>query len=159
LLVESAQCRVSLSQGGSCRSPSLKESTTYFASHSIDDTTLHSLWRVPHRKDSTCTYHGCSNSATGGLRRCCGKGALTNHSCHCPLYCDFPGRIYRYGRLADRWQFCIFLLNVVFVAGTFRPDRIRSIADRFGVNGDMALENILYGMLASIFPRSCVTRK
>ena len=31
--------------------------------------------------------------------------------------------------------------------GTFRPDRIRSIADRFGVNGDMALENILYGML------------
>ena len=35
------------------------------------------------------------------------------------------------------------------VAGTFRPDRIRSIADRFGVNGDMALENILYGMPAS----------
>ncbi|KAH9057979.1 Rad51-domain-containing protein [Lactarius deliciosus] len=29
--------------------------------------------------------------------------------------------------------------------GTFRPDRIKSIADRFGVNGDMALENILYG--------------
>ncbi|KAL7285422.1 hypothetical protein ACG7TL_000518 [Trametes sanguinea] len=28
--------------------------------------------------------------------------------------------------------------------GTFRPDRIRSIADRFGVDGDMALENILY---------------
>ncbi|KAI0319757.1 Rad51-domain-containing protein [Amylostereum chailletii] len=26
--------------------------------------------------------------------------------------------------------------------GTFRPDRIRSIADRFGVNGDMALENM-----------------
>ena len=30
--------------------------------------------------------------------------------------------------------------------GTFRPDRIRSIADRFGVNGDMALENVLYGV-------------
>jgi meiotic recombination protein DMC1 len=29
--------------------------------------------------------------------------------------------------------------------GTFRPDRIRSIADRFGVDGTMALENILYG--------------
>lgn len=29
--------------------------------------------------------------------------------------------------------------------GTFRPDRIRSIAERFGVDGDMALENILYG--------------
>ncbi|KAI1788810.1 Rad51-domain-containing protein [Ganoderma leucocontextum] len=28
--------------------------------------------------------------------------------------------------------------------GTFRPARIRSIADRFGVDGDMALENILY---------------
>ncbi|TEB39377.1 hypothetical protein FA13DRAFT_1751484 [Coprinellus micaceus] len=28
--------------------------------------------------------------------------------------------------------------------GTFRPDRIRSIADRFGVDGTMALENILY---------------
>lgn len=32
--------------------------------------------------------------------------------------------------------------------GTFRPDRIRSIADRFGVDGNMALENILYGSLA-----------
>ncbi|KAI6044411.1 Rad51-domain-containing protein [Pisolithus marmoratus] len=29
--------------------------------------------------------------------------------------------------------------------GTFRPDRIRAIADRFGVDGSMALENILYG--------------
>ena len=29
--------------------------------------------------------------------------------------------------------------------GTFRPDRIRSIAERFGVDGSMALENILYG--------------
>jgi meiotic recombination protein DMC1 len=29
--------------------------------------------------------------------------------------------------------------------GTFRPDRIRSIAERFGVDGTMALENILYG--------------
>ncbi|KAF7339290.1 RecA family ATPase [Mycena sanguinolenta] len=29
--------------------------------------------------------------------------------------------------------------------GTFRPDRIKSIADRFGVDGQMALENILYG--------------
>jgi len=28
--------------------------------------------------------------------------------------------------------------------GTFRPDRIRSIAERFGVDGNMALENILY---------------
>ncbi|KAL5533929.1 DMC1 [Sanghuangporus baumii] len=28
--------------------------------------------------------------------------------------------------------------------GTFRPDRIKSIADRFGVDGSMALENILY---------------
>lgn len=28
--------------------------------------------------------------------------------------------------------------------GTFRPDRIKVIADRFGVDGTMALENILY---------------
>ena len=70
-----------------------------------------------------------------------------------------PGSIYRYRRLTDTWQFCLSLLNVAFVAGTFRPDRIRSIADRFGVNGDMALENILYGMLASIFPHSCLTQK
>lgn len=34
----------------------------------------------------------------------------------------------------------------IFPLGTFRPDRIRSVADRFGVDGDMALENILYGM-------------
>ncbi|KAH9968232.1 Rad51-domain-containing protein [Russula dissimulans] len=39
--------------------------------------------------------------------------------------------------------------------GTFRPDRIKSIADRFGVNGDVALENILYGMSPSVFtPRA-----
>lgn len=30
--------------------------------------------------------------------------------------------------------------------GTFRPDRIRSIADRFGVDGNMVLENILCGI-------------
>jgi len=35
--------------------------------------------------------------------------------------------------------------------GTFRPDRIKSIADRFGVDGDMALENILYGTVVSNF--------
>jgi meiotic recombination protein DMC1 len=31
------------------------------------------------------------------------------------------------------------------ISGTFRPDRIKSIAERFGVDGSMALENILYG--------------
>ena len=29
--------------------------------------------------------------------------------------------------------------------GTFRPDRIRAIADRFGVEAEAALGNILYG--------------
>ena len=29
--------------------------------------------------------------------------------------------------------------------GTFRPDRIRSIAERFGVDAEAALGNILYG--------------
>lgn len=32
--------------------------------------------------------------------------------------------------------------------GTFRPDRIRAIAQRFGVDGDLALDNIVYGALA-----------
>jgi hypothetical protein len=32
------------------------------------------------------------------------------------------------------------------IKGTFRPDRIKSIAERFGVDGNMALENILYGI-------------
>jgi meiotic recombination protein DMC1 len=36
-------------------------------------------------------------------------------------------------------------LPLTLAAGTFRPDRIRSVAERFGVNGDLALENILYG--------------
>ena len=42
-----------------------------------------------------------------------------------------------------------FHLQVAYIdtEGTFRPDRIRSIADRFGGNGDMALENILYGTM------------
>ncbi|KAH7107079.1 Rad51-domain-containing protein [Auriculariales sp. MPI-PUGE-AT-0066] len=36
--------------------------------------------------------------------------------------------------------------KVAFVdtEGTFRPDRIRSIAQRFGVDGDLALDNIVY---------------
>ena len=45
---------------------------------------------------------------------------------------------------------CPFVPERHGIAGTFRPDRIKSIADRFGVNGDMALENILYGALASV---------
>lgn len=27
--------------------------------------------------------------------------------------------------------------------GTFRPDRVRAVADRFGVDSQMALENVL----------------
>lgn len=37
------------------------------------------------------------------------------------------------------------------IQGTFRPDRIRAIADRFGVDGSTALENILYGGLVTIY--------
>ena len=37
-------------------------------------------------------------------------------------------------------------IEMTWFIGTFRPDRIRSIADRFGVDATMALENILYGM-------------
>ncbi|KAF7979413.1 hypothetical protein HWV62_42534 [Athelia sp. TMB] len=35
--------------------------------------------------------------------------------------------------------------------GTFRPDRIKSIAERFGVDGNMALENILYDSIMALF--------
>jgi hypothetical protein len=38
-----------------------------------------------------------------------------------------------------------FQVAYIDTEGTFRPDRIRSVAERFGVDGDMALENILYG--------------
>ena len=44
---------------------------------------------------------------------------------------------------------CPFVPERQVITGTFRPDRIKSIADRFGVNGDMALENILYGALTT----------
>ncbi|KAF8415049.1 putative DMC1 protein [Boletus edulis BED1] len=37
-----------------------------------------------------------------------------------------------------------YYMELIAFQGTFRPDRIRSIADRFGVDGTMALENILY---------------
>lgn len=59
-----------------------------------------------------------------------------------------------------------FQVAYIDTEGTFRPDRIRSIAERFGgmwhcypdgiailtagpVDGDMALENILYGLSCS----------
>ena len=43
--------------------------------------------------------------------------------------------------------------------GTFRPDRIRSIAERFGVDGTMALENILYGLSPFLpFERGTLTK-
>lgn len=35
----------------------------------------------------------------------------------------------------------------LLIQGTFRPERVRAIADRFGVDGSTALENILYGGL------------
>jgi meiotic recombination protein DMC1 len=40
---------------------------------------------------------------------------------------------------------CRLMSSLILLrSGTFRPDRIKSIANRFGVDGDMALENILY---------------
>lgn len=43
------------------------------------------------------------------------------------------------------------ITDALLVSGTFRPDRIRSIADRFGVDGNMALENILYGIFLAVY--------
>ena len=46
---------------------------------------------------------------------------------------------------------------ISFVPGTFRPDRIRSIAERFGVNPEMALENILYGLFSLMVQTELLT--
>jgi meiotic recombination protein DMC1 len=34
-------------------------------------------------------------------------------------------------------------MNKLIDRGTFRPDRVKSVADRYGVDGNMALENVL----------------
>ena len=75
-----------------------------------------------------------------------GKVSLAiSFSIYCFSYNRYgQGRIYRHGRYLHRLCACL-KVNIFFHAGTFRPDRIRSIADRFGVDGNMALENILYG--------------
>jgi meiotic recombination protein DMC1 len=39
----------------------------------------------------------------------------------------------------------VFLTKGGLEVGTFRPERIESIASRFGVDGKQALENILVG--------------
>ena len=67
----------------------------------------------------------------------------------CQLPPDMGGAAGKVSRFVNLDRLSCERLKVAYVdtEGTFRPDRIRSIADRFGVNGDMALENILYGML------------
>jgi len=42
--------------------------------------------------------------------------------------------------MSIRYKFRFILL----ISGTFRPERIKSIAARFGIDQDAALENILY---------------
>ncbi|KAH0837992.1 Rad51-domain-containing protein [Lanmaoa asiatica] len=44
----------------------------------------------------------------------------------------------------------LYCVKLIALQGTFRPDRIRSIADRFGVDGTMALENILYVLILNV---------
>jgi meiotic recombination protein DMC1 len=62
-----------------------------------------------------------------------GKASLLFHRLHTSI------------RKANKcFPFCASIITDA-PSGTFRPDRIRSIAERFGVDGDMALENILYG--------------
>lgn len=41
-------------------------------------------------------------------------------------------------------------LSIALFSGTFRPERIRSIAERFGLNADEALNNILHGLDPSL---------
>ena len=72
----------------------------------------------------------------------------------CQLPPDMGGAAGKVSQFVDPGHFTCEHLQAAYIdtEGTFRPDRIRSIADRFGVNGDMALENILYGMLISLSP-------
>lgn len=65
----------------------------------------------------------------------------------CQLPLDMGGAAGKVSRPVLQYIARVMCLQVAYIdtEGTFRPDRIRSIADRFGVNGDMALENILYG--------------
>lgn len=51
--------------------------------------------------------------------------------------------------IQQRPALTILLLQVAYIdtEGTFRPDRIRAIADRYGIDGDAALENILYSKI------------
>ena len=72
----------------------------------------------------------------------------------CQLPPDMGGAAGKVSQFVDPGHFTCEDLQAAYIdtEGTFRPDRIRSIADRFGVNGDMALENILYGMLISLSP-------
>jgi hypothetical protein len=51
------------------------------------------------------------------------------------------GRLHRHG-VSQHLPAMIKL--TMFARGTFRPDRVRAVADRFGVDGQMALENVLY---------------
>ena len=108
-----------------------------------------SLRRVPHRQNAAGSYHECRDAASARIRRCVGKskfGCAVSFNSLLPrstavtkvAYIDTEGTFI---------STCVHVSGVsnIFHVGTFRPDRIRSIADRFGVDGNMALENILYG--------------
>ena len=116
--------------GGGVMSQSITEGKMFHDVTIVSRSYLgNSLWRIPHWKDAACTYYERHHPASSGYGRCLGESGYT-------IACvtQFSARAYLSRQVA-----------YVDTEGTFRPDRIRSIAERFGVNGDMALENILYG--------------
>lgn len=86
-----------------------------------------SLRRVSYWEDPACAHHERCCSITSRHGRGIWKG--------------------EYMRVEHATECAHVAIEVAYIdtEGTFRPDRIRAIAERFGVNGDMALENILYG--------------
>jgi len=88
---------------------------------------INSLRRVSHWQDPASSHYERRRAASSGYGWRLWKGG------------------YMRSYLVCRTLISLWKVAYVDTEGTFRPDRIRAIAERFGVDGDMALENILYG--------------
>jgi hypothetical protein len=108
-----------------------------------------SLWRIPNWQDAACAYIECGCSTSTGNGWSLWKGIfMSSKTSVATFITSLLGCIYRHRRqvlLVSDKKGATMDCSLI---GTFRPDRIRSIADRFGVDGNMALENILYGEFA-----------
>ena len=74
----------------------------------VDNASLNSLWRVPHRKDTARTYHECSGPATTRPWWCRGKGLLTMLLSHYSPDRTCVGSIYRHRRYVYGYFIILF---------------------------------------------------